>query len=225
MIDILTIPECPKGCNREEFYFKYSSASTHFIERLNERYGIKITVDDYNSLLENGKYQGWYSKNASNSLGMLLVNDVKVMVLYSRRFGLYTTVYPAGIENSVEQLIVACFARPVRNVAYELYELIKYEIDKDKGNFDTIKDAAIHYFSKCNYPTLLIDLYKYGKIRPLMVCNEISKIIDGTHKRVSISVRYNPKKCHQTSNKDNGGTLQHNGRDFTVNEPDSRKMS
>ena len=184
------VPPCPKGVELEEFNTKYQSASLHFAERIKERYSIDFSVEEYNSLLKpkGRKYKGMYTKNAHCTLGILKLKGRDVWTLYNNRFKLFLTVYPPVIADDINEMIVACFARPVRYVAYELYRMISNEINSERIDFDTDKDAAIYYFEKCNYSTLLIDKYKHGYLHPIRFCNEISKILEGSHPKVSISL-------------------------------------
>jgi len=184
------IPPCPKGVELEEFNTKYKSASVHFIERLKERYSIDFSIDEYNSLLNSKgrEYKGMYTKNANCTLGILKLEGKDVWTLYNNRFKLFLTALPPIIADDINEMIVACFPRPVRHISHELYRIISNELNSERIDFDTDKDAAIYYFEKCNYPTLLIDKYKHGYLPPIRFCNEIHKILEGTHPKVSISL-------------------------------------
>lgn len=184
-------PICPKRVELEEFNKKYQKSSLHFIQRVKERYNIEISIKEYNLLLNNKinrKFKGVYSKNSNNTLGVLKFKGIDVWVLYNSRLKLFLTAYPPIIAEDTNEMITACFSRPVRYIARELYKIILNELNLERIDFNSDKDAAIHYFNNCRFSTLLIDKYKKGNIHPIKFCNEISKILYGEHPKVSINI-------------------------------------
>jgi hypothetical protein len=178
----------PSGITKEDYEKKYESANVHFCERIKDRYGIDFTANDYYSLTHTKKYQGKFSKNTHLTVGILTLRNQKIWALYNNKYKLFLTVYPKIIEMDVGQMIRACFPKALLPIANDIFLFIKREINSARVDFLNDKDAAIYYFNECNFSTLLIEKFKYGEPSTIKYCNEIKKIIEGTHRKAKLSV-------------------------------------
>jgi hypothetical protein len=168
--------------------FDLENSRLHFITRLSERYGIVITEQEYNNLLEENDLKVIFKRNYNASIGTITIQRIKVWVIYSCVRHLFTTAIPKSIEIDINELFYACFSKPVRNVANELYQLILIELNNERKDFDSKKDAAIYYYEHCSFSDLLIEKFKHGNVRPIKICHVIKKIIEGTHERVKFGL-------------------------------------
>ncbi len=89
---------------------------------------------------------------------------------------------------NVDTAIEYCFRSIEKPVAYLILGKIKEELQKECRSFDSIKDAAIYYYANSDYPSLLIECFKHGRMSTFMICNQIKKIMEGTHKKVRLTL-------------------------------------
>lgn len=163
----------------------------HFIERLFERYGIKISEKEYNELCVPYKvFHGAFSKNRRKTIGWIYIKGEKVWVLRDGELQRLATVYPPSVEFSDTEMIRSCFGGAARAAAMTIYRAYKRESEQvSKIKFDSIKDAALYFFSKTRFAPLHIDKYKHGSARTIKVSVIINKILCGTSEHTELVVR------------------------------------
>lgn len=163
----------------------------HFISRLYERYNISINKDEYESLCNpHGVFHGAFSKQGRKTIGWLLINGTKVWVLRDGGSNMLSTCYPPIVEHDDMEMIRSCFGGITRLVALQLYEIYAKEWEKiTKMQFESIKDAAVYFFSKTYFPPLHIEKYKNGFVRTVRVANMIAKILYGESPHVTIALK------------------------------------
>lgn len=150
---------------------------THFSERLKERYGLEITEDDYKLLPK--KFKGVFRKNARRTVGCAYIDGRRVWCLLDVDHKCMSTCYPPDIEEDVDSAIRACFGEQLRVIATMIYETYRHERDTVRKDFETEKEAALHYFEHCMFPTLHIDLCKKGSVPMFKIMHKIRGILDG----------------------------------------------
>lgn len=192
---------CPENIDETEFNFKYKKAKEHFISRLRERYDYRITEDYYDEIIfsirekiynKSCKFQGKFKKSGTATLGLLEIEDKEIWCIYNSRLGLLTTAMPPNIENNIYEMIQSCFSRPIRPIAYKIYEEIDKELKLERTDFSTIKDAAMYYYEKSIFTSILIAKYK-NNISPLRICHTIRSIIDDKHHSISLKLSFDKK--------------------------------
>lgn len=167
----------------------YLERFEHFSQRLNERYDIIINIDDYRLLNENlCAHEGLFSINENSTLIKIGILGKDVYTIYSKSLKLLITALPHDIESNLDQTLRACFKLSNIPTVSKLAEIIMTEINSERYDFQTDKDAAVYYFANCNYPTLLIEKFKFGIIRTIKICHEIRKILHGEHPRVELGL-------------------------------------
>jgi hypothetical protein len=168
----------------------------HFLERLWERYGIVISNEEYiNYCNAHGIFHGAFSKNKKKTIGWIFINETKVWVLRDGELNRLATCYPPIIEHSDCEMIKACFTGVARMAAMQIYEMYLLESAKiSKMKFDSVKDAAIFFFSKTKFAPLHIDKYKHGAPRTVRVASLIGKTLTGASEYIELSLKRKSKK-------------------------------
>jgi len=171
-------------------YHIYLEKFKHFSERLKERYNLDIDVQEYLALSDNiCAKNGLFSINENATLIRFEFKDTVIYGIYSKSEKLLITALPHDVESNLDQTLKACFKMSNFPIVSQLSKIIIGEINSYKYDFETDKDAAIHYFKDCNYPTLAIEKFKFSEIRNIKICHEIRKIIKCEHPRVELSLK------------------------------------
>lgn len=191
---------CPKNVDYEHFFEFYEKYSNNFVARLKERYGIVLSLNDYFELIQNMKVEFFCSINKFNSFGKIIINNEDVFVLYNKEMKLLATAQPRSVMNNSREMIVATFIPKMREYAYKIHDIILEEIEGERFDFETQKEAALYYFKTCSFPGLLIDKYKSGTVKPLDVILLIKKILTLEHplpnrlKHLNLQIKHETKK-------------------------------
>ena len=162
---------------------------THFKERLLERYGLTISDDEYFSL-RNG-FVGLFVKRYDFCVGYVIIQDVKVWVLYGKETKIMHTCYPSNIGYEMEGTIKACFSRPIRHLAFWVYEQYLTEKKSVPFNFETQKDAAIYYFKHTMFPDAHIRQYRGEQPNVFRLANHIRNILYNKSKFAVLNLQVN----------------------------------
>lgn len=152
---------------------------SHFISRLEERYGIIINESQYWDICSS--FQGKF-KRGSGVIGKSVFNGESLWCFYSTRTKRLATVYPKSVDKDVYSMMHACFPRPLRYLASIVYDDILEEIEAERRDFAGDTEAAKYYFTHCKYSILLLHNFQNKPLSPILVCCEISKVLKMQHK-------------------------------------------
>ena len=133
-------------------------------------------------------YRGIFCVNDYNSIGILNLNGIDIICIYSIKHHLFKTALPKEVASDIEFAIFACFKRTIRPIATMIYDDIKAEMNSVRKDFDTIKDAAIYYMQHSKYPAIQIELFKTGNVSTFRVCHQIQRIVEGRHRTVRLAI-------------------------------------
>jgi hypothetical protein len=161
----------------------------HFIFRLQERYGILLSDQEYDHLLRENDFVPKFRKT-NNSLGTVTIKEAYVWVLFDYGHGMFTTALPSSVNDSFYEMARVCFNRPVRHVAFMILEDVLGEIKRARMDFDNNKDAALYFFENFNYACVLMDYFKHGINERLMikVMHTIKNILNSEHGALKLGV-------------------------------------
>lgn len=176
---------------RELFRSKdYDEQREHFIERLQERYEMTITNEEYDKLCNPHKvFHGIYAKQRKKTVGWVMIKGVRVWVLRDGEANRLATCYPPEVEHSITAMMRSCFSGVARLAAIQIYRLYLKESEKiSKMKFDSIKDAALYFFSKTKFAPLHIEKFKNYTISTAKACAVIHKILSGSSEYVELSL-------------------------------------
>lgn len=163
----------------------------HFIERLLERYEMTITNKEYDDLCaSHGVFHGVFAKQSTKTIGWVLIKGVKVWVLRDGRASRLSTCYPPDIEYSVTSMIRSCFSGMARSLAIQIYRIyLEEHLSISEKQFESVKEAALYFFSKTKFAPLHIDRYKHKALNTAKVCVMIGRILSGTSEYVEICLK------------------------------------
>ena len=183
--------------NNKDFHVVIRRSNTfeeqrdHFIERLKDRYELTISNNEYEQLCKpHGVFHGVFGKQRRKTIGWLIIKGIKVWVLRDGEISRLATCYPPAVEHSDTEMIRACFSGMSRRVAIQIYRLyLKEAIGVSKMEFNSIKEAAIFFFTKTYFAPLHIDKYKHGNVATIKICIVINKILIGNSEYVELSLK------------------------------------
>lgn len=168
---------------------------SHFTDRLKERYGIEISKEEYFELKKTKNirknYKGYFKSSPQKSVGTIDINGTKVWCIYDSEHKLFVTVLPKETEQDIYQMIYSFFRGKLKPIALEIYKQIEFEVNNTRYDFNSDKEAALHYYGNgnCNFPSLCMDKYKHKTINKIKACHIIASIITGQNEFVSISLK------------------------------------
>lgn len=174
--------------SRDKAHERRETAPAHFIDRVKDRYGLDMTLEEYHALLASRKYLGYIKKNESNTIGVIKFKGARIWCLYNRDYKLFTTALPREVGTDSRTLVQSCFSRATRGIAFIIHDLVLEEISNERKEFDSIKDAAIYYFSNAKFPSSMIHKYKHGTVPVWKICSEIQRIMSGEHPYAKLSL-------------------------------------
>lgn len=163
----------------------------HFILRLQERYGISLSDEEYielnhpkglnKSKLITGVIIRWVILNGHRKVLILKIKDKMVLAIYCSRRSKFITALPWESHSNEERLIPGIFKKlNLREEALKKYNEIISICSKEYVDLGNARDNHIFY-KKCTYPHLLMSEYKgfltVGAIFD-MVEKELSAVID-----------------------------------------------
>lgn len=172
---------------------KQQTAPLHFIERVKERYGIDMSLDEYYELLASGAYLGHYRKSSQTSVGVVPFKGVDIWCMYSSKNKLFLTALPAKVGTESRSMVEAVFSRSLRAMAMTIHDHIMNELKTERVDFDSCRDAALYYFSNTRFPRLLMYRFKFGNLPNRLICSEVNRIIRGDHKFAKIALEKKPR--------------------------------
>ena len=179
---------------RDKYYdLRQEEIQLHFIDRLKERYGIEMTMEEYNNIPFKD-FRGFYKKSWTRVIGILNFKGNRIWCLYNNEYSYFLTVYPPNVETDIYETIRMCFSKNVRELAYRIYYEIKHEIENEIKNFESDKEAAIYFFNNCKFPNILIMLFKNKPMKNITICQIIRRIIEFKDRRLilTLSKKENP---------------------------------
>lgn len=175
------------------FVKEYKDHYEHFCERLLQRYGLVCKDEiEYDAICKT--FKGIFCRNASSTLGIIRVQGVKVWCLYNRENKWIPTVYPHTVVTDMKELITCCFSRPIRHLAFMVYEEYLKEKETVSMDFETQKDAAIFYFNNTIFAPLHIETYLGQKFNPFKLVGMINNILLGKSRYASIKLTRNERQ-------------------------------
>ncbi len=178
-----------KDFSRDRKCASRETAPAHFIERVKERYGLDMTLEEYHALVNSKRYVGCFKKNDYNSIGVIKFKGIRIWCLYNNEYGLFTTALPPEVGTDSRAMATSCFAKAIHNVAFQVHDLILEELERERKDFSSIKEAALYYYSHSKFPSLSIDKYKHGILPTWRISSEIRRILNGDHSHVKLDVR------------------------------------
>lgn len=169
---------------------------SHFMERLEERYELTMTRQEYDELCNpHGIFHGVFPKQRSKTLGWIEFKQTKIWVLRDGETGLLCTCYPPSIEYSNMEMLRSCFSGTLRKIAFQIYKsYISESVKISKIEFNSVKEAAIYFFTKTKFAPLHINKFKNGSVKTHKIASFIKNVITGQSEYISLQVRKKPNK-------------------------------
>jgi hypothetical protein len=160
----------------------------HFIERLNERYGILLSDEEYIDIHNSEGFQNskiiessilWAKISSNTSVYILRLKGKLVLTIYSKRRGRFITALPWLGHNDETRFVPKILKKlNLNEFAIEKYNEIISVCAKEYIDLGS-KTNNWNYYKKCTYPSLLMAEFKgkltVGKIYE-QVLREIKKI-------------------------------------------------
>jgi hypothetical protein len=142
----------------------------HFIERLNERYGILLTDEEYidihnpngftNSKTIEEKVILWAKISSNTSVYIIKLKGKLVLVIYSKRRGRFITALPWHSYDDETRFVPKILKKQnLKEFSIRRYNEILSICAKEYVDFGNITENW-HYYQKCTYPKLLMLEFK-----------------------------------------------------------------
>lgn len=181
----------------------------HFKQRLSERFGMKITDEEYDAKCEilsnggknvknpeNGGIHG-IRKSSNRVLYRMELRGRKMLVLFDNPTKSLSTVYPPECIESTEELLKAIFPRMLWNLAISVFRSISQDIEeKAKMHFDTNKEAAMYMVNHTPFVGLVMSIRNGNTIPPMKMAYTVKTIIEGDHNQARLVVDFTKGAHH-----------------------------
>lgn len=144
----------------------------HFILRLEERYDISLTDDEYNDIhhpkgFTNSKiltnYIHWAKISSVKSAFIITLKNQLILTIYSNDRSKFITALPWHSYNDETRFVPAILKKLyLKGAAIEKYNQILSICAKEYVDLGNGKDNYHYYKNNCTYPGLLMTEYKGG---------------------------------------------------------------
>lgn len=159
-----------KQSKNKKFFKSDEDLKTHFIERLNERYNIVLTDDEYvdihnidgfqNSKTIQDKVIPWAKISSKNSAYIIKLKGKLVLAIYSKRRGRFITALPWNSYNDETRFVPQSLKKlNLKEESIKKYNEILSICAKEYQDFGNVKNNW-HYYQKCTYSNLLMLEFK-----------------------------------------------------------------
>lgn len=156
----------------------------HFLDRLEERYGIVgYSYEELMSLPREGLF-----KTHKNTICRMMIGRRLAYVLWNGDQGMLKTALPGDIEGDIISALRSCFPNATRPFAEQVYKKLEEELTTAKRDFSTDKEAARYYHDNYIFANELMFQYKGKELKPIFVCKTIRSILNNESARIKITV-------------------------------------
>jgi hypothetical protein len=174
-----------KKNSKDERNFKSDEEiKAHFVERLNERYNILLSDEDYNDLhhpkgftkskLIEGQVINWAKISSNTSAIIIKVKGKFILAIYSKRRGRFITALPWESYDDETRLVPKIFKKlNIKEFAIQRYNEILSICAKEYVDLGS-ETKNWHHFQTCTYPHLLMAEYK-GRLTVGSIYNKVLK--------------------------------------------------
>lgn len=167
----------------------------HFIDRLKERYGLDISQEEYDELNRKQEFRSMFQKGSGSLIVELFYKGRRIMAIFNKKSQILTTALPEACWTDDDQLIRAMLPGRQWPLALKIKQIILDDVNRGNiSDFPTKKEAAMYAYSNLMFPTLFLEKYEFGQVRPEKIACEVRKILDDKHDYATVALVKRNKK-------------------------------